>query len=384
MSSVKLTVFSIIIFLYAVITSPLGAQNLLSEEPANTAGAAESEKPAPVTGETASTGDTPLTEDQSDGINIIKEGSAFADENRAVPEQTAAASEEKKDDGLIFFESRGVIVEASQFFELRTFDEIFPALQQSQRIVAMGRNGLRQSFEPDGSPLYAPDPSSGINLYNNVIDRSPSHMIEALIVIPYNEKELDLLDVYNALGRIDYLKDQTIRMRNGDDVNVFKETTRLNNAQNRRAIPDPPPANTLPHAETMFLRFTDAYIGSLFFRADLTMSLYGMTYNLTNFRDISFAIFRIMKAERLSINLYIEPIKEGILIYSLSGLFLPGFIVNRMNLTPNINNRISVLIRWITEGLRRQEIIARARDKETLIRTLLKNEHFLRMISDAE
>jgi len=384
MSSVKLTVFSIIIFLYAVITSPLGAENLSSEESANTAGAAESEKPAPVTGETASTGDTPLTEDMSDVINIIKEGSAFADENKAVPEQTSTVSEEKKDDGLIFFESRGVIVEASQYFELRTFNEIFPSLTNAQKMVAMGAYGLRQSFEPDGAPMYSPVPSAGINLYPNVIERDPSHMIEALIVIPYNEKELDLLDVYNALGRIDYLKDQTIRLRNGNDINVFKETTRLNNAQARRAIPDPPLSDSLPYAETMYLRFTDAYIGSLFFRADISMNLYGMTYNLTNFRDISFAIFRIMKAERLSINLYIEPIKEGILIYSLSGMYLPGFIVSRMNLTPNINNRITVLIRWITEGLRRQEIIARVRAKEVLLRNLLKNEHFLRMLSEME
>jgi len=86
--------------------------------------------------------------------------------------------------------------------------------------------------------------------------------------------------------------------------------------------------------------------------------LYGITYDLTNFRDVNFAIFRVMGANKVSIITYLEPVKEGILIYNVSGLSLPGFIVNRMNLTPNINNRITSLIGWMTEGIRWQERLA--------------------------
>jgi hypothetical protein len=105
----------------------------------------------------------------------------------------------------------------------------------------------------------------------------------------------------------------------------------------------------------MYLRFTDTNIGSIYFKGDISVSLYGITYNLTNFRDINFSIFRIMRAERISIIIYLEPVKEGVLIYSMSGLYLPGFIIKRMNLTPNIHARITSLINWITEGLRMQE-----------------------------
>jgi hypothetical protein len=62
-----------------------------------------------------------------------------------------------------------------------------------------------------------------------------------------------------------------------------------------------------------------------------------------------------MKAERYITVIYLEPVKEGVLIYSITGFYLPGFIADRVNLTPNINRRIKIINNWITEGLRIQE-----------------------------
>jgi hypothetical protein len=75
---------------------------------------------------------------------------------------------------------------------------------------------------------------------------------------------------------------------------------------------------------------------------------------MTNFRDVTFSLFSIMKAERFSAVIYLEPVKEGVLIYSMSGIYLPGFLVSRVNLTPNMNRHISVLLSWIIEGLERE------------------------------
>jgi hypothetical protein len=184
------------------------------------------------------------------------------------------------------------------------------------------------------------------------------------------------------LGRIENIKDQTIFQRNGNNISVFTDTTRLENAQNRKAISDPLPSNTLPFYETMYLRFTDAFIGNLYLRGDMSIGLYGMTYDMTNFRDINFSIFRIMKAERISIIIYLEPIKEGILIYSMSGIDLPGFIINRMNLTPNINTRITVLMGWITEGLRKQETITAEQRNEEMVKNMIQNIRFNRLLRE--
>jgi hypothetical protein len=57
-------------------------------------------------------------------------------------------------------------------------------------------------------------------------------------------------------------------------------------------------------------------------------------------------------------------VKEGVLVYSVSGLYLPGFIADRVNMNPSINRRITVLLNWITDSLRKQESIAAKREKE--------------------
>ena len=286
-----------------------------------------------------------------------------------------------EEDYIIFEETEEIIVEAPQYV-IRSFDDVFKGLSPSQKRTVTSDHGLRNSYDRNGSPSFIPASNAEVNLQTSVMRKNPSHIIEALIIIPYEKRQLDILDIYNALGRIEHLKNQLLYLRNGEPFNVFKDTTRIVSASNRKAIPDPQPAGILPYSETMYLRFTDNYIGSIFLKGDITQSLYGITYNMTNFRDINFSIFRIMQAERVSINLYLEPVKEGILIYSMSGIYLPDFIMDKLNLTVNINNRITVLLRWITEGLREQETNTRERKNFPTAESIMQNEGFNRLINN--
>ena len=257
------------------------------------------------------------------------------------------------DDDAFFFEAPPLIIEAP-IFEIRSLDEIFPDFSQRQRRMAMSSTGLRNSFVKDESPTIIPDPDLGIDLLDNIMKRNPSHLIEALVVLPYNERELDLLDIYNALGRIEKIKDHFVTL-NGNDFYVFTESTRIESNRSRRAISDPLPAVMLPFSETMYLRLKEFSFGDLFIRGDVSISMYGITYSMTNFIDVRYFLFPIMRAERFITIIYLEPVKEGMLIYSMTGFYLPGFIADRVNLTPNINRRIQIFVNWITDGLREQE-----------------------------
>jgi hypothetical protein len=62
----------------------------------------------------------------------------------------------------------------------------------------------------------------------------------------------------------------------------------------------------------------------------------------------------------------------------MSGLYLPGFIIKRVNLTPNINIRITSLINWITEGLRKQED-ALEQENNLLLRNIIQSGRFDRL-----
>lgn len=268
-------------------------------------------------------------------------------------EETLLAEETDMDYDLLFVDAPALIFEVPTF-EFRSFYDIFPNLTLSQRRLALSKDGLRRYFVNDESPAFIPNPDFGIDLFSNVMKKKPSHLIEALVVLPYKEKELDLLDIYNALGRIENLKDYSILL-NGNDFYVFTESTRIVSDRNRRAISDPLPATMLPFSETMHLRLKEFSMGNLFIRADASISMYGITYSMTNFTDIRYFLVPIMRAERFITIIYLEPVKEGVLIYCMCGFYLPGFIADRVNLTPNINRRITIFVNWITDGLRQQE-----------------------------
>ena len=311
--------------------------------------------------------ETPLAEEVPFAEEAVPgdEGSPFVEEvapgDESFPlaeevapgDESSPLAEETSPGGGFYFEAPPLIFEVPHF-ELRSLDTIFPNLSWIDRLLALSDEGLKLSFGKDESPSIIPNPDLGINLLDPVMKKNPSHLIEALAVVPYNARELDLLDIYNALGRIERLKDYTASF-NGNYYYIFTESTRIESARNRRAVSDPPPAVTLPFSDTMYLRLREFSFGNLFIRADISISMYGITYSMTNFLDVRYFILPIMRAERFVTILYLEPVKEGVLIYCMSGFYLPGFIADRVNLTPNINRRIEVFINWITDGLREQE-----------------------------
>jgi len=319
-------------------------ESLRSEEPFPNEGVSLSTESLPLIGEEALLSEEylPLIDDEA---SLSKE---------SLPSEEPLLSEDPFfDDSSFVFEAPDLIFEVP-VFEMRSFDEIFPNLSRTQRRRVMSSMGLRNSFETDGSPVLLPDPNSRIDLLSIVMEKKPSHLIEALLVVPYKERELDMLDIYNALGRIADIKEHSVSA-NGNDVYFFTESTRLESARNRRSVSDPSPANLLPYSDTIYLRLKDAFFGNLFLRGDVSISPYGITYSMTNFTDVRYLLLPVMKAERFSAVIYLEPIKEGILVYCMSGFYIPGFIADRVNLTPNINGRIAVFISWITDNLRRQE-----------------------------
>lgn len=294
------------------------------------------------------------------GLRLVTEEEAVApaeDDLVVEEEQLLAETDSNYDDlfdeDLFFFEGPPLIFEVPAF-EMRSFDDIFPSLTRRQRSSALGRYGLRYYYTNDESPRIVPSPESGIDITESVMKRNPSHIIEAIALVPYMEKEFDLLDIYNALGRISNIKDYPVPYYQSDYY-VFSESNRIESNRRRRAIPDPAPATTLPFSETIYLKLNEVTIGNVFLRGDVSVSAYGITYNMTNFADVRYFLVPVMRAERFSTILYLEPIKEGVLIYCTVGFYIPNFVADRVNLTPNINRRLDVFVSWITDGLRRQE-----------------------------
>ena len=237
--------------------------------------------------------------------------------------------------------------------DLRSLTEIFPDLSFREVREVFSPGGLRNTFLRDEIPLIRPAADSGVDLLGQAMTKQPSQLVEALIVIPYTGRLLTKLDAYNVIGRIRDISNYQVFFDSQEAyVTIFEESTRLQDGRRNRPIPDPPPATVLPSSEIMYVLLRDTFFGNTYFRGTLHTGSRGITYYLTNNSAVWFLIFPVMRAERFTALLYVEPVREGMLIYGVSGITVPDFIASRVNLAANIDRRITVFINWLSDGFR--------------------------------
>jgi len=239
---------------------------------------------------------------------------------------------------------------------LRSFNVVFPGLQDSQKSKVFSVEGYRNSFERNGSLSVVPHPGSGIDLYSVVLEKKPSHFIEALMVIPYNGKQFTIMDAYNALGRIEDIKNHFYFSSNRNaNIHIFEESSRIESEKRTKSIPDPSLSGLVPASEQIFLYLKDRNFGNIYVRADLSTNQYGLTFNAINFKTIRFFIFPVMRAEKFCAILYVEPLDEGMLLYGMAAVDIPDFVASRINIASAIERRLNVFIAWLNKGLEKTE-----------------------------
>ena len=257
---------------------------------------------------------------------------------------------------LIFFLSFSNLYADPVFTSgLRSFDDIFPGIQPSVKQEAFSSDGYIKTAERiNPSSLIG---ISGSNLNRNIIDTvlksQPVFFVETITVIPCVPSRYSLLNVYNVLIKISTLQGRLYRSHSrNDNVPLFEEVTRVQSARSNVSVADPLPAINIPATETIFVRLKDVNFGNTYYRADMHLDELGMRYSLTNYRSITYFLFPVMKEEKFVSQLYFEPVKEGILIYGLSGADVSDFVSSRVSMQSAMSKRLEVIISWAAEGIK--------------------------------
>ena len=241
----------------------------------------------------------------------------------------------------------------AQVNSLRSFSDIFYTLGEEQKREVFGPDGIMRSLRVDQSLEFIPAPNSGINLRSAVMETGPSYLAESLLVIPYQGRVLDRLDAYNALGNIRDLQGRLYESHSrGEAVPLFEDATRIESGKRNNPIPDPPPASRLPASETVHIRLKDVNFGNSYYRGDMSAYPYGIIYSLTNTRNLSFMVFPVIREGNFIAVLYMEPLVEGMLVYSMAGADASDFVANMVHIPSAITKRLAVFIAWISDGLK--------------------------------
>ena len=247
-----------------------------------------------------------------------------------------------------------ILFTANVFAQLRSFNDIFPNLnQEAYRAVFSDAGFVRtgqavNNFESIGR-------NSGINtqIVNAVLARNPSYLVESISVIPVEQGNISLLHVYNALGNIRDLSGREYLSHTRQQYTaLFEETTRIVSDRQTTPIPDPAPAISIPRQETAFIRLKDANFGTSFYRWEMSLLPNGLRYNLTNFRHLSVLFVPVIREGNLFAQFYIEPLKEGVLIYSIAGAEISDFFSSRIHMESAIAKRLAVITSWAADCIK--------------------------------
>jgi hypothetical protein len=235
-----------------------------------------------------------------------------------------------------------------------TLGAVFPSLADDIKKNALSADGFSASFEISKTkPVFLKSADSAVrSIAENIANSNPSFVFESLYIIQVADGSKDLLHVYRALSKVKKLQGRMYRSSTrGAYIPLFEEATRLENENSTKSKADPETLTTLPANEELFIRVKDANFGNCFYKANINIKERGLFYSLSNNKTITYMLVPVIKKNKLIINLYIEPVSEGFLVYAVAGIDVSNFVINNIDIPSAIQKRLNVIYGWIIEGL---------------------------------
>jgi hypothetical protein len=240
----------------------------------------------------------------------------------------------------------------SLFGQLRSFSGVYPGLSADQREQVFSSGGLNFSGRGSEGLRIPPLTSGNPEIASRITGGNPSFIVESLRVIP--GKNAGLLSVYNALGKIRDLKGRIYHSSTRNkNIPLFEDATRVESPKRINAVVnDPPPAAAIPVSETFYARLKDANFGNCYYRIAVSSNSRSILCDLGNFKTIYFGFFPVMKENNFTALFYVEPVAEGLLVYSVSAAEVSDFVAGQIDIPSALKKRLDVIIGWMVDGIR--------------------------------
>jgi hypothetical protein len=240
--------------------------------------------------------------------------------------------------------------------QIRVFDALFPALPpriKAQAFTADGYtncvtspNDLTITFHIAGD-MFTEQFAAGIAAGNF------SYISENLLVIPHPaERDVTLRDIYDSLQQVRAMtavKYHSFTRKKW--VPLFEEATRIASPQKQTPLPDPGPRSAIPETETLYIKVKDINLGNTVYRSELANTGNALIYTITNHNASSLFLVTVIQPEGFASRIHLEPLAEGVLVYCVACIRVPGFVDRMIDLPSALKKRLDVLIEWALTGL---------------------------------
>jgi hypothetical protein len=209
----------------------------------------------------------------------------------------------------------------------RSFDDIYPDLSPKNRAAVFSKDGFLYSNE-EGTSIK----TNTIRLLQN--------------------SNASMLQVYNNAGNISGLKGRTyFSFTRNKNIPLFDDAVEIESEKKTGMIKKWQRAESVPSSKTLYLKLKDTNFGNTYYRADITGGDKSITVVLTNFKNINFIIFPVIKENNFVCKMYFEKVDEGLLAATEATVKVESFAGQNIDAPSAIKKRLDVIIEWILEGL---------------------------------
>jgi hypothetical protein len=238
----------------------------------------------------------------------------------------------------------------------RTFDDLFPALDPAIKAEAFSEEGFTNCVPgPDGLVItsnIAPILFTG-KFAAGIAAGTYTYISENLLVVPHTkERPVTLLDIYNSLQRVRMMT--TIKYHSftrNKWVPLFEDAGRIESPERQKIMPDPGTLYSIPDTETLYIKLKDINLGNTIYRSELISTGNALLYTITNHKASSLLLVTVIKPEGFVSRIYLEPLEEGVLVYCVACIHVPGFIDRMIDMPSALKKRLDVLVEWALTGL---------------------------------
>ena len=241
---------------------------------------------------------------------------------------------------------------AAVFADPRTFEELFPYISGPVRDAVFSEHGFSQ-WVKDKKDLRVQNLNNlaEIRAVHELADNNPSYIVESFIVIP-QPREWTCLEMFNVLQDVESIAGRPyFSHTRGREIPLFSESVRISDLKTKREILPPPPFLSLPAVDTVLIRLKDANFGGSYYRSELAALPSGLLYTITNAADLSLLFVPVIKKERFSVRMYLEPLAEGVLIYSAAVVSVTATADSFADIPSAVQKRLAVITGWFIDGL---------------------------------
>jgi hypothetical protein len=240
------------------------------------------------------------------------------------------------------------------FAQNRSITDLYPNQGNDSLQNLFSEHGFIQTLEKSvQEPMFEPLLHPPFQFNTVIQQRKPSFVIESARIIPV-QKSVSLQHIFISLNRVRDLAGRTYKSSSrGKEVPLFETATRIESLKKPIPLEDPRYTITdvIPSKQVFNILLKDINFGKSYYKVEMQTYDKGLLFILTNAKALSYGIIPVIGEDHFISILYIEPLKEGLLLYNQAGAQVNSLIASQVHMPSAIRKRLDVFIDWLLDGL---------------------------------